>query len=96
MKRNIDYVDLLKITDAFQVSSGQNYAIERTKILLDYVKNALDNIQKTEFESTQMTDFKSQFQWFLGFGFFLLLLDVFLLEKKTKWVKKMNLFNEKE
>jgi len=67
-----------------------------TKAVLDYVKNALDNIQKTEFESTQMADFKSQFQWFLGFGFFLLFLDVFLLEKKTKWVKKMNLFNEKE
>ncbi|QBZ97047.1 vWA domain-containing protein [Flavobacterium sangjuense] len=67
-----------------------------TREVLDYVKHALDNIQKTEFESTQMADFKSQFQWFLGFGFFLLLLDVFLLEKKTKWVKKMNLFNEKE
>ena len=67
-----------------------------TKAVLDYVKNALDNIQRTEFESTQMADFKSQFQWFLGFGFFLLFLDVFLLEKKTKWVEKMNLFNEKE
>ncbi|WP_284651080.1 VWA domain-containing protein [Flavobacterium terrisoli] len=67
-----------------------------TKAVLDYVKNALDNIQKTEFESTQMADFKSQFQWFLGFGFFLLFLDVFLLEKKTKWVEKMNLFNEKD
>jgi Ca-activated chloride channel family protein len=67
-----------------------------TKVVLDYVKNALDNIEKTEFESTQMADFQSQFQWFLGFGFFLLLLDIFLLEKRTKWVRKMNLFNEKE
>ena len=67
-----------------------------TKAVLDYVKNALDNIQKTEFESTQMANFQSQFQWFLGFAFFLLLLDIFLLEKRTKWVKKMNLFNEKE
>ena len=78
-------------------SSGGGYVDgNSTKAVLDYVKNALDNIQKTEFESTQMADFKSQFQWFLGFGFFLLFLDVFLLEKKTKWVKKMNLFNEKE
>lgn len=69
---------------------------DSTKEVLDYVKHALDNIQKTEFESTQMADFKSQFQWFLGFGFFLLLLDIFLLEKKTKWLKKLNLFNEKE
>jgi len=67
-----------------------------TKTVLDFVKNALDNIQKTEFEGMQMANFQSQFQWFLGFGFFLLLLDVFLSERKTKWVQKLNLFNEKE
>ena len=67
-----------------------------TKTVINFVKNALDNIQKTEFEGTQMANFQSQFQWFLGLGFFLLLLDVFLSERKTKWVQKMNLFNEKE
>ncbi len=67
-----------------------------TKEVLMYVKNALDNIQKTEFESTQMADFQSQFQWFLGFAFVLLFLDIFFLERKTKWVRKLNLFNEKE
>lgn len=67
-----------------------------TKTVVDFVKNALENIQKTEFEGTQTANFQSQFQWFLGLGFFLLLLDVFFLERKTKWLKKMNLFNEKE
>lgn len=65
-----------------------------TKAVLDYVKKVLDNTQKTDFEGTMMADYKSQFQWFLGFGFFLLFLDVFLLERKTSWVKKLNLFNE--
>jgi Ca-activated chloride channel homolog len=69
---------------------------DNTKNVLEYVKNALNNIQKTEFESTQMADFQSQFQWFLGFAFALLFLDIFLLERKTKWVQKLNLFNEKE
>ena len=67
-----------------------------TKEVLEYVKNALNNIQKTEFEATQMADFQSQFQWFLGFAFALLFLDIFFLERKTKWVRKLNLFNEKE
>ena len=67
-----------------------------TKEVLEYIKNALNNIQKTEFESTQMADFQSQFQWFLGFAFLLLFLDIFFLERKTKWVRKLNLFNEKE
>ncbi|WP_291130536.1 vWA domain-containing protein [Flavobacterium sp. UBA7682] len=90
-KRNSDVLkEIAKATGGGYVDGNS------TKTVLDYVKNALDNIQKTEFESTQMADFKSQFQWFLGFAFFLLFLDVFLLEKKTKWVEKMNLFNEKE
>jgi Ca-activated chloride channel homolog len=70
--------------------SGNN-----TKEVLNYVKKALDNIDKTQFKSVQFTDFNSQFQWFLGIAFVLLSLDIFLLEKKTKWVRKLNLFNEK-
>lgn len=65
-----------------------------TKEVVDYIKNALNNIQKTEFESTEMADFQSQFQWFLGIAFALLFLDVFLLERKTNWVNKLDLFNE--
>ncbi len=66
-----------------------------TKEVLAYVKKALDNIQKTEFEATQMADFESQFQWFLGIAFALLFLDIFFLERRTNWITKLNLFNEK-
>ncbi|MDR6844935.1 VWA domain-containing protein [Flavobacterium granuli] len=67
---------------------------KNTKEVLEYVKANLDKIQKTEFEATQMADFQSQFQWFLGIGFVLLFLDLFFLERKTSWVNKLNLFNE--
>lgn len=67
-----------------------------TKEVVTYIKKALENIQKTEFEATQMADFQSQFQWFLGIAFALLFLDVFLLEKTTNWIAKLNLFNEKK
>lgn len=67
-----------------------------TKQVVEYVKKALENIQKTEFEATQMANFQSQFQWFLGIAFALLFLDVFLSERATSWIKKLNLFNEKE
>lgn len=67
-----------------------------TKEVLDYVNKALENIEKTEFETTQVADFKSQFQWFLGIAFVLLWIDLFLLERKTAWISKLNLFNEKK
>ena len=84
------------LTTIAKATKGGYVNGNNTKEVLEYVKNALNNIQKTEFEATQMADFQSQFQWFLGFAFALLFLDIFFLERKTKWVRKLNLFNEKE
>jgi hypothetical protein len=35
----IEYREILDITDAFQIASGQSYAIGNTKALLDYLKD---------------------------------------------------------
>ncbi len=77
-----------------KTSKGDYIDGTNTKQVLEFINNTLDKIQKTEFEATQMANFQSQFQWFLGFAFVLLFADVFLLERKTSWVKKLNLFNE--
>lgn len=84
------------LTSIAKVTNGNYIDGNNTKSVVDFITERLKNIEKTEFEGMQMANFQSQFQWFLGIGFFLLLLDVFLLERKTIWVKKMNLFNEKE
>ena len=39
-------------------------------------------------------DFKDRFQWFLGLAIFLLVIEFLLLERKTAWIKNLNLFNE--
>jgi len=59
------------------------------------IKEILLQMDKTEFEAKQFAEYKDQFQWFLGAGLLFLFLDVFILDKKTKWLKKLNLFNEK-
>ena len=66
----------------------------KTAEVVDAIKEVLDNMDKTEFESKQIADFKDQFQWFIAFGILLLFIDIFFLERKTKWLKKLNLFNE--
>ena len=89
-KLNIDILKKIgKSTNGGYVS-GNN-----TKEVVAFVNNELNKIQKDEFASTQMTNYQAQFQWFLGAAFFLFLLDIFLLERKTAWVKKANLFNDK-
>ncbi len=67
-----------------------------TSDVVDKVIEELQNIEKTEFEAKQFADFKSHFQLFLGIALALLFLDIFVLERSTAWLRKLNLFNERK
>jgi len=68
----------------------------KTDEVLQLVDQTLQKIEKTDFESQQIADFQSQFQWFVGLALLVLILDSLVLERRTAWMKKLNLFNEKE
>ncbi|MEB8328418.1 VWA domain-containing protein [Flavobacteriaceae bacterium KMM 6897] len=76
--------------------NGEYINGSNTDEAVEFIKEQLNQIDKTEFEAKQFAEYKDQFQWFLGIGLLFLFLDIFLLERKTKWLKKLNLFNEKE
>jgi len=65
-----------------------------TNDVIEEMKDILSQMDKKEFEAKQFADFKDQFQWFLAAAILLLFLDVFFLERKTAWLKRLNLFNE--
>lgn len=69
---------------------------DNTAEAVDFIKEELLQMDKKEFEAKQFAEFKDQFQWFLGIGLVFLFLDIFVLDKKTQWLRKLNLFNEKE
>lgn len=75
-------------------ASGRYIDGNKTEKPVDFIEELIANAQKNEFETKQFSDYKDQFQWFIGLGIFFLLIDVFFLDKKTKWVKKIDLFNE--
>ncbi|MBT8179389.1 MAG: VWA domain-containing protein [Eudoraea sp.] len=67
-----------------------------TEEAVTLIKEELLQMDKAEFEAKQFAEYKDQFQWFLAAGLLLLFLDVFLLDRKTQWLKKLDLFNEWE
>ncbi|MEC8323624.1 MAG: BatB protein, partial [Bacteroidota bacterium] len=77
-----------------KASNGLFIEGKSTKVVTDQVGQILNALDKKEFETKEFSEFKDQFQWFLGFALFFLILDVFLLERKTAWLKRLNLFNE--
>jgi Ca-activated chloride channel family protein len=99
-KDNKDEVVITKLNvetlkDIAENGEGKYIYGNRTDKTIEYVEELLLKADKKEFESKQFSDYKDQFQWFVGFSLFFLILDVFLLDKKTKWIQNLNLFNER-
>lgn len=84
------------LTEIAEKGNGEYIDGSNTDEAVEKIKEALNQMDKMEFEAKQFADYKDQFQWFLGAGLFFLFLDIFLLDRKTKWLKKLNLFNEKD
>ena len=88
-KRNAEVLQV--IADA---TNGKYQDGNDTQAVLDFVSEELKALDKKEFEAKKFVSYKDRFQPFLIGALLFLLLDLFLFETKTKWVQKMNLFNE--
>ena len=76
-------------------SSGIYIEGLNTELVVEEISKRLKEMDKKEFESKQFVAYKDQFQWFISFAILFLSLELLVFEKKTYWVKKLNLFNEK-
>ena len=82
------------LVDIAEEANGAYINGRVTSEVVDEIRDILNKMDKTEFEAKQFAEFKDQFQWFLGLAILFLIIDIFLLERKTAWLKKLNLFNE--
>jgi Ca-activated chloride channel family protein len=74
--------------------NGKYLLGNNTTKTVEYIDELLLKADKKEFETKQFSDFKDQFQWFIGLGILFLVIDALMLNKKTNWIQKLNLFNE--
>ncbi len=84
------------LVDISDEGNGKYIDGSNTDGAVEIIKEELLQMDKKEFEAKQFAEYKDQFQWFLGAALLLLFLDIFILDRKTKWLKKLNLFNEKQ
>ncbi len=89
-KLNKDY--LQNISDK---TKGQYIDGSVTENVINEVIEILENTEKKEFDTQKFSEFKDQFQWFILIGFLLIVVDIFMRDGKTIWLKNLNLFNEK-
>lgn len=60
---------------------------------LGTILDKIAELDKIQMESKQFTDYEDQFQWFVGFAMFFIVLECLFSERVSEFWKKLNLFN---
>ncbi len=68
---------------------ANNVSVGLTKIYDD-----INKIQKKEIETKQFTDYEDRFQFYIGAALFFLLVELLIVERKSKWTEKFNFFGK--
>ncbi|MGV8095135.1 MAG: VWA domain-containing protein [Mangrovibacterium sp.] len=61
---------------------------------LNTLFNEIEKMEGAEVESHTYSEYEDQFQWFIAFALFMILLDFLLLERKNKYLKNIKLFGK--
>ena len=65
------------------------------RVGLDKLFDEINKMEKQEMESKIYSDYDERFQYVFGLGLFIMLLEFLVLERRNRWLSKINLF-EKE
>jgi len=76
------------------VGGGMYVRASNSDAGLGTVFDDLEKIEKSDIESKQFSDFESRFQYFAAIALLILVLDLFVFERKTGWIKNIKLFRD--
>ena len=63
---------------------------------LQRIFDDINEIDKKEIETRQFTDYEDRFQIFLGLTIIMLIIELLIADRKTRWAKKFDFFGKKE
>jgi len=79
-----------------QAGKGAYVRANNAQVGLNSLFDEVNKMEKTELETQSYADYDDQFQYFIGFGLFLILLDFMILERKNKYLKNFKLFADRK
>jgi Ca-activated chloride channel homolog len=83
----LDEASLEKIAS---IGNGKYFRGTNAQDELNEIYKNINTLKKHEFGVKQFTDYEDRFQFFVGAGIFLLVLEFFITEKKVKWIARWN------
>lgn len=87
----LDEQMLQKIAEA---GNGAYIRANNAQVGLNNLFSEVNKMEKSELETQIYADYDDKFQYFIGFGIFLILIEFMILERKNKYLKNFKLFGE--
>ncbi|MFN0158197.1 MAG: vWA domain-containing protein [Bacteroidota bacterium] len=78
------------------MGGGKYYRGTNSQNELDEIYDSINELEKRELGTRQFTDYEDRFQWFIGVGILLLLIELLLSEKKIHWLARWNPLRKEE
>ncbi|MCF8235040.1 MAG: VWA domain-containing protein [Bacteroidales bacterium] len=72
--------------------NGKFVRANNSKAGLDEIFDDINKLEETEIESKMYSEYEDRFQYFIGVALLLLIIEVLMVERKSKWRGKINLF----
>ena len=89
----LDEPMLQKIAEA---GKGAYIRANNDQVGLNNLFSEVNKMEKSELETQIYADYDDKFQYFIGLGIFLILLDFLILERKNKYLKSFKLFGDRK
>ncbi|RLD36036.1 MAG: hypothetical protein DRI74_09820 [Bacteroidetes bacterium] len=88
----LDEITLQKVAAA---GKGIYVRANNTTAGLKDVFDRINKMEKQKYETKVFSDYEDRFQYFLGIALLILILEVFVSDKKSRWSGKFNIFESK-
>ncbi len=80
------------MVDLARAGRGEYFSIRGAPTETATVIDALNKIEKRDYEDRSFTDYEDQFQYFIGIALLLVLIEMLISERSTGWFKNWSLF----
>jgi Ca-activated chloride channel homolog len=77
-------------------TAGQGVYLHATTadVGLTKVMDEIDKMEKKEYDEKSYSDYEDQFQYFIAFAIIILLWELFIFERRSKWFGRLDIFGE--
>jgi Ca-activated chloride channel family protein len=91
----ISRMDPNMLNQIASAGDGEFIAASTGNVGLNQLYNELNNLNKSEIETKVYSEYDDQFHYFIIFALVLLIIDIFILERKSKYFRNISLFKQK-